>query len=751
MHMKNKISLNTLIYKSYLTSTLIPIFTIEVVLLLLYFGVTYFITQKSQEILLSEATQNLSEIVVRESRNINSQFEEVSRGLELLRLDHTRFFEDDVCSFPNKEALFGRHANGALYKKRDNGGASIYAPNNFEINAARQRKVECSEALDPLMKSLVDTNPIITQAYINTYDKLNRLYPFMVDAAAQYGKDLDATSYNFYYLADAAHNPQRKNVWTSAYLDPAGQGWMISNITPIYKKDFLEGVTGVDVTIDSLVKNVLSLAIPWEGSAFLVDADGMILAMAKKIEELFALKELKAHTYKGQVTTTIEKPEEYNIFRTKESSFKSIMDSFFNNSQKVAFFEKKNQNYVMAQEVIPETGWRLIVVVDTSVIYQKLEAFKAQAQQIGYVVLAFMALFYIIFFWYLTRKSKKVASVISKPINDLSELTSNLGYRPQNPLNDETKIEEIYSLIHNFNMLSQELDTRTQEYIQAQMREKMKEKDAEIAYRAGLFESASSYLHNVGNSLTMLDAKLLSLRSTVASLQKSELGFDKSIEMIDALEAGQEAKENLLAFMRAFKTALSDEITAEIVTTSDEIASIKEHAVQTIRHQQDQFNDTDSTKSFTQRFSLNEMLEDIIEDYRIPCMQNGIRVLFRAEGDYSIQTVKYRLQSGIINVFKNALESILASAQKQSGVIEITLHKRDTRVVIEIKDNGTGVALQNTNKLFTFGFTTKDNGNGLGLHAFNNFLNSIHATITMQNNPQNIGVTTSIILGENDV
>lgn len=749
--MKSKISLNTLIYKSYLTSTLIPIFTIEVVLLLLYFGVTYFITQKSQEILLSEATQNLSEIVVRESRNINSQFEEVSRGLELLRLDHTHFFETDTCSFPNKEAVFGRHTNGAFYKKIDNGGASIYAPDNFEINAARQRKIECSEAMDPLMKSIVDTNPIITQAYINTYDKLNRLYPFMVDSPSQYGEDLDATSYNFYYLADAVHNPQRKNVWTSAYLDPAGQGWMISNIAPVYKKDFLEGVTGVDVTIDSLIKNVLSLSIPWEGSAFLVDADGMILAMPKKIEELFALKELKEHTYEGQVATTIEKPEEYNIFRTKDTSFKSIMDSFFNNSQKVAFFEKKNQNYVMAQEVIPETGWRLIVVVDTFVIYQKLEAFKAQAQQIGYVVLAFMALFYVIFFWYLTRKSKKVALVISKPINDLSELTSNLGYRPQNILSDETRIKEIYSLIHNFNMLSQELDTRTQEYIQAQMREKMKEKDAEIAYRAGLFESASSYLHNVGNSLTMLDAKLLSLRSTVASLQKSELGFDKSIEMIHALEAGQEAKENLLAFMGAFKTALSEEITAEIIVTADEIYGIKEHAVHTIRHQQDQFNNNDSSKNFTQNFSLNEMLKNIIEDYRIMCAQQGIMVVLDIDAEYMLKTVKYRFQSGLINVFKNATEAILASEQSDSRRIEIDVRKKDSYIILEFKDNGIGVANENINKIFTFGFTTKARGNGFGLHAFNNFLNSVGGTVTVFNNKNSIGATTQIKIGVSNV
>lgn len=749
--MKNKISLNALISRSYLTSTLIPIFTIEVVLLLLYFGVTYFITQKSQEILLVEATQNLSEIVARESRNINSQFEEVSRSLELLRLDHVRFFEEDLCTPTQDKALFGRHQNGAYYKKVDNGGASIYAPKHFEMNEARLEKIACSEVMDPLMRSIVDTNPIITQAYINTYDMLNRLYPFMSDAAAQYGEDLDATTYNFYYLADTANNPQRKNVWTSAYLDPAGQGWMISNIAPIYKKDFLEGVTGVDVTIDSLIKNVLSLAIPWEGSAFLVDSQGMILAMPKKIEELFSLKELKEHTYEGQVSTTIEKPEEYNIFRTKDLALRNTIERFFSDTQKVTSFEKKDHSYIIAQEIIPETNWHLMVVVDTALIYQKLDAFKAQAQKIGYVVVLFMVLFYILFFWYLTKKSHKVATVISTPINELSQLTSTLGYAPQNPLSDATSIDEISTLISNFNRLAKELDTRTQEYIQAQIREKMKEKDAEIAYRAGLFESATSYLHNVGNALTMLDAKLLSLRSTIASLQKSELGFDKSMEMIRALEAREEAKEKLLSFMQAFKEALSDEITSEIVTTADEIYGIKEHAIHTIRHQQDQFSDNDSTKGFQQTFLLNEVLENIIEDYRFMCMQKGIKVVLSVDEKYFVHTVKYRLQSGIINIVKNSIESILASSQSAKGVIQIILRREKGRGVLEIKDNGVGIAQEDLEKLFTFGFTTKEGGNGFGMHALNNFLNSIGWKIKMFNNAEGGGVTTRIEIGEENV
>lgn len=86
-------------------------------------------------------------------------------------------------------------------------------------------------------------------------------------------------NYNFYYVADAKHNPQRGPVWTGAYLDPAGQGRMISSVIPIYNGDFLEGVSGLDVTIESLVHEVMNLSLPWSAAVFMVDQEGMILAM----------------------------------------------------------------------------------------------------------------------------------------------------------------------------------------------------------------------------------------------------------------------------------------------------------------------------------------------------------------------------------------------------------------------------------------------------------------------------------------
>ncbi|QHG92016.1 sensor histidine kinase [Sulfurimonas sp. CVO] len=386
----------------------------------------------------------------------------------------------------------------------------------------------------------------------------------------------------------------------------------------------------------------------------------------------------------------------------------------------------------------------MIVVVDESVIYKPIKEFKAQAQNIGYVVIALMVFFYIMFFIFLMRKSKIVAKHISKPINELSELTDNLGIRPNTLLKDTSNIAEIAKLAENFNMLSSELENRTNAYIESQMREKLKEKEACAAYKEGLIESTGGYLHNVGNSLAVLDAKLLMLQSVVTSLQKSELGFKRAIEMMQNSQAKSEEKNALILFLEEFNDILSEETTAQIVDISNGIQRVKNHATEMIRHQQDRFANREIKESYIYSFSLNEMLENIIEDYRLECLRNGISVEFAGDGDIVLRSMKYRLQSGVANVLKNAIESILLFKQRGEGKINITLKKEDKKAVIQIKDNGAGVDEENIEKIFSFGYTTKKGGNGFGLHALNNFLNSIGGSITMKNNDHEDGVTVNM-------
>jgi len=745
---RNSVSIHKLIYRSYLASSLIPIFTIEIILLLLYFGVSYFITQKSQEMLYVQASKNLLEITKREAQQIDSKLQEVSHLTQIMKKDHEHFFVSKECVLPNGKAEFKVHVNGAYYKPIDNGGSSIYYSTLTPLKEKQKLKSRCSEAIDPLMKNIVDTHPIITQAYLNTYDNFNRLYPYMIDAPAQYGPVLNPTNYNFYYLADATHNPLRVPVWTGAYLDPAGQGWMISNIVPIYRDDFLEGVSGLDVTIDSFVRNVLDLDLPSQGSAFMVDSEGMILAMPQEVESIFKLKELKEHIYENSIAHTIEKPEEYNLLKTPNIELRKQMESFFKDKQDFTTLSIDNAEYILTQRIVPETGWRLMIVLKKSMLFESIKELKKQIDTIGYIIILLMIFFYILFFLYLLRKSKTVASRISKPIHKLSVMSQDLGKKLQNKLNSDSGIQEVDQLSYNFNTLSQELDIRTNEYVQSQLRERMAEKDAEIAYRAGLFESASSYLHNIANSLTMLDAKVMLMKNVLVALSKTSMGFDRAKKLLESSSATTEQKEELGSYLHDFDKALSSDIFSEMEEITLSIESIKNHAIESIRHQQDIFNDSNvAMKNYVQDFDVSLMLENLVEDYRVNCLIKGINLELECEKSLKIETMKFQFQSGISNIIKNAIESIEQSEQYHTGKISIQASQKSHSINITIKDNGVGIETQNISNLFKAGYTTKNSGHGLGLHAFNNFLNAHNGNIRLFSQGPQTGATVSINMG----
>ena len=738
--MKERISLHRLIYKNYLSSSLLPIFAIELLLLLLYFGVSHFITQKSQELLQKEATQNLVEITKREAQNINQHLEEISHLATLMRKDHEHFFASSGCYLPNAEPIFARHPNGAYYKTIDNGGSSLYYSALAKMGEKEHMQSRCSEMLDPLMKNIVDSHPLITQAYLNTHDTMNRLYPFMKDVFMQYGAILDVSVYNFYYLADAQHNPERKNVWTSAYLDPAGQGWMISNITPIYNGDVLEGVSGLDVTIDSFVKNTLEMELPWGASAFMVDNESVILAMPQEIERLLKLKELKEHTYSTTVNETIEKPENFKL---------EHITKLFDGEKQFIELRLEGKEYILSQEVVPETLWRLMILLDKSTLFAPMQALKKQIDFIGYVVIGLMVLFYILFFLYLMKKSKNLAQKIVTPIEELSILSKDLGKETKKIIHSDSGIDEVDQLTHNFNTLSKELDERTEAYVESHLREEMYEKDAEIAYRAGLYESASAYLHNIGNAITVLNSKVRLMKNVAQALQKTTLGFDKLIRLTTTSSATEAEKTELQSYIQEFDKALTENIVSEIQTISAAIEETTHHAAESIRHQQDDFNDSSAALSnYAQKFALTPLLELLIDDYHLSCVTKGIKVHLDASEELEIEIVKFQLHSGLSNIIKNAIESIESSFQKGKGEIHITAYKTHNGVIIEIEDNGIGIEEQNLSKMFSSGFTTKKQGHGLGLHAFNNFLRTHNSSIMLLSQGKNTGASIIIHIGE---
>jgi len=466
--LKKKKTLGKILSNHFVRFSLIPILVVEVALIVLYFSINSYISSKNINLLLNEAQSHSQAILENEARNISDKLAEVSKIGSILQFEHQNIMSNPQrFGLPNGKPQFNIAPNGAFYKTNPV-GASLYYSAQTKIGEKERSKASFTEAMDITLKSVVDVNPNIKAAYFNTWDNMNRLYPFIQNVYEQYGPHIQMEDYNFYYLADLKHNPEKKPVWTSAYLDPAGNGWMLSCVVPIYNKDFLEGVTGLDITIDSFVNNILNRKLPYDANLFMVDKDGMIIAMPEKIESLLGLKELKEHLYTDSILNTISKPEEFNIL-TNKSPFASHFKDLFEKKTQYATLKIGNKEYLTLQQNVEEAQWKLMILIDKENVFASIEDLKSLSNKIGYATIIFLLLFYVIFFYLLLKRINIFSDSITKPIIDLSNQTSQISDKNNNIEVLNTNISEIHQLSSNFVTMIKALNERTKKLYDAKI------------------------------------------------------------------------------------------------------------------------------------------------------------------------------------------------------------------------------------------------------------------------------------------
>ncbi|MBF0265584.1 MAG: hypothetical protein HQL46_09955 [Gammaproteobacteria bacterium] len=163
----------------------------------------------------------------------------------------------------------------------------------------------------------------------------------------------------------------------------------------------------------------------------------------------------------------MEKPEEFNIL--KNSRISSSLKLLFNNAESISFININDIEYLVSQEVVPETGWRLLSLIEKSVVFAPIISLKDLSNKIGIAAIVVMIIFYILFFIYLLHKSTRLSSLIATPIEQLSELTLDLGKKLKSRPIELVGIEEIDNLFKQFNFMANELEMRTNDLIEAKI------------------------------------------------------------------------------------------------------------------------------------------------------------------------------------------------------------------------------------------------------------------------------------------
>ncbi|MEQ8188966.1 MAG: HAMP domain-containing sensor histidine kinase [Candidatus Eremiobacterota bacterium] len=283
------------------------------------------------------------------------------------------------------------------------------------------------------------------------------------------------------------------------------------------------------------------------------------------------------------------------------------------------------------------------------------------------------------------------------------------------------------------------------------MKKRETSKDLELAYSAGFFDSAGYYLHNIGNSLSAVDEKLLCIKDILDSTEQYPQVF-KLIK--EAHEKSLKGEEDLTdKHICKFEDLLVNRVLPALKQHINELSALQGHMILTIKHHHEIFSEH-KRKKFIQEFNIKELLLTILHDFHPAMEKEKISVEIELEDNLLIRNQKYQLVCGINNLLKNSIEAIKLSDNKDCGKIIIKgmkkfINKSDYMVIINFYDNGTGIKEEHMTEIFKAGFTTREGGYGLGLHSFMNFLNENCGKISVKSDGINKGIEFTVEIGNN--
>jgi C4-dicarboxylate-specific signal transduction histidine kinase len=115
------------------------------------------------------------------------------------------------------------------------------------------------------------------------------------------------------------------------------------------------------------------------------------------------------------------------------------------------------------------------------------------------------------------------------------------------------------------------------------------------------------------------------------------------------------------------------------------------------------------------RFDLNENINEVLILLRSAISKTRVSVQTRlAEGPLSVHGDRVQLQQVVLNLVLNAVEA-MGSVEAGARELLISTEKRQSGVLVSLRDSGPGIDPEDNERVFEAFYTTKSGGVGMGL------------------------------------
>lgn len=241
-------------------------------------------------------------------------------------------------------------------------------------------------------------------------------------------------------------------------------------------------------------------------------------------------------------------------------------------------------------------------------------------------------------------------------------------------------------------------------------------------YLAGKAEIAIEVLHNVGNSLNSVNVSATILQRM---LEQSYVGsLEKAVRLLCANLSDpvkfftQDERGKLLP---EYLVELSAALVAERQAVATEIDTLQKHVehIRTVVSTQQRYA---GVAGLVESVALSDLMDDSLRLSAFSSGSHEIEVIKQYAVLPELLLDRQRLLQVLVNLIKNAEESMQDSKQAKRRLVLKTWQQDEQRLFIEVADNGLGIQKNDLLKIFAHGYTTKSYGNGFGLHSCANLL-----------------------------
>ncbi len=238
-----------------------------------------------------------------------------------------------------------------------------------------------------------------------------------------------------------------------------------------------------------------------------------------------------------------------------------------------------------------------------------------------------------------------------------------------------------------------------------------------LSHQAGMAEVATSVLHNVGNVLNSLNTSSSVIAQKLKQTPLEDL--PRAADLVQGVlqdpgtTVAQPAQAQQLANFLQLLASHWREEQAVLLRESGLLRRQVDHIRDIIARQQS----LSGHSGLIEHFHPAEVLTEVAQMHDGALQRSRVSLCWGEMSPQRWLGDRGKFMQICLNLITNAEQALAASAQTDRRMNLSCQLEEGGQLRVQVADNGAGISAQALSRLFTYGFTTKASGHGLGLHA----------------------------------